>query len=276
MTANRTQLSFTSADGTPLSAHRWSPEGSAKAALLVIHGYADHAERYREIAIAMADLGIDTTAVDMRGHGRSAGQRGYINAFSEYHADVEAARTAMASGELPFFVLGHSNGGLIALDWVSQNHPQLRGLVVTNPYVARGMHVPLVKLAAGHVLGRLVPHLSIPSGIDPAGLTHETKFVEAYRRDPQVFTTASAGWFREATRAQYRVMHLRNLESPLFYVHSDSDPIASPSANAELAAKLKSPDKTILVRRGELHEVLNETDRKGLFQQIGSWILKRS
>lgn len=276
MTANRTQLAFNAPDGTQLSAQRWA-SASPKAQLLVIHGYADHAERYRELALALADLAVDVTAVDVRGHGRSAGQRGHVDAFAEYYGDVEAARTAMANDALPFFILGHSHGGLIALDWVSQKRPSgIQGLIVTNPYVARGMHVPAVKLAAGHIAGRLMPRLAIPSGIDAAGLTHETQIVEAYRRDPHVFGTASAGWFREATHAQQRVMKLTQLDVPLFYIHSDSDPIASVSANAELSKRIVSPDKTVLVRPGELHEVLNETDRKNLFQTIGAWILERS
>lgn len=276
MTANRTQLSFTSADGTQLSAQRWAPIVQAKATLLVIHGYADHAERYRELAVALADIGVDTTAVDMRGHGRSAGQRGYVKSFTDYHADVEAARAAMPNPELPFFVLGHSNGGLIALDWVGMRQPKLAGLIVTNPYVERAMHVPLVKVAAGHVLGRLLPHIALPSGIDAAVLTHEKQFVEAYRRDPQVFTTATAGWFRQSTHAQKRVRALQSVDVPLFYIHSDSDPLASPKANAALAAQIACADKTVLLRPGELHEVLNETDRRSLFERIGAWILARS
>lgn len=273
MTANRTQLSFTAADGTQLSAQRWTPLANTKAALLVIHGYADHAERYRELAVALADKGIDTTAIDLRGHGRSAGQRGYVNAFSDYFQDIEAARSAMP--DAPFFVLGHSNGGLAALDWVSQKRPALRGVVVTNPYVARAMHVPLPKILAGHIAGRVLPHLAIPSGIDAAGLTHETQFVEAYRRDPHVFSTATAGWFRESSKAQKRVMALGTVSAPLLYVHSDSDPIASPSANADLAGRIQSSDKTVVVRPGELHEILNETKRAELFETIGAWILAR-
>lgn len=275
MTANRTQLTLTSDDGTQLAAQRWAPLGQARAALLVIHGYADHAERYRELAVTLADRGIDTVALDLRGHGRSAGQRGYIGRFEEYHADVESAFGAMSTAQrgVARFVLGHSNGGLVALDWVAEKKPEINGLIVTNPFLAIAMRVSPLKIGAGLLAARLAPRIALPSGIDAKGLTHDTAIVDAYRRDPMVFDTATAGWFKATREAQERVRALKRIDVPLLYARSDSDPIASPLASEELAAQLDSPDKRVIVRKGELHEILNETNRAELMAQIGDWIL---
>ena len=57
---------------------------------------------------------------------------------------------------------------------------------------------------------------------------------------------------------------------------SDADPLASPAASRALAAQLESPDKTVIERPGELHEVLNEVNRATLYEVIGEWILKRA
>jgi alpha-beta hydrolase superfamily lysophospholipase len=277
MSANRTQLTLTSDDGTQLAAQRWAPLTDAKAALLVVHGYADHAERYREVAVALAERGIDTVAVDLRGHGHSAGQRGFISDWSEYIADVETAFGAMTTAHsghgIPRFVLGHSNGALVALDWVADKKPDIHGLIVTNPFLQLAMKVSPLKIGAGHIAARIAPRIALPSGIDAEVLTHETAIVDAYRRDPMVFGTATAGWFRASRKAQARVRALTRIGVPLLYVHSDGDRLASPEANAALAAQLESPDKTVVVRKGEMHEVLNETNRAELFARVGEWIV---
>ena len=277
MSANRTQLTLTSDDGTQLAAQRWSPLGDPRAALLVIHGYAEHAERYRELGLALAERGVDTVAVDLRGHGRSAGQRGFVDRFSEYHADADAGLAAMTAAHagrgLPRFVLAHSNGGLIALDWVATRKPDIRGLILSNPFLEVAFAVPKIKLAIGHLASRLAPRIALPSGIPPEGLSHETAIVDAYRRDPMIYSTVTAGYFRASREAQARVRALRRLDMPLLYAYSDADPIASQQANAALAQALDSPDKTVIVRTGEFHEILNETNRAELIARVGDWIL---
>ncbi|HSI04847.1 MAG TPA: alpha/beta hydrolase, partial [Myxococcota bacterium] len=112
-----------------------------------------------------------------------------------------------------------------------------------------------------------------PSGIPPEGLSHETAIVDAYRRDPMIYSTVTAGYFRASREAQARVRALRRLDMPLLYAYSDADPIASPQANAALAQALDSPDKTVIVRTGEFHEILNETNRAELIARVGDWIL---
>lgn len=275
MPAQRTEMEIRAADGTRLVAQRWSPTDTAlRARLLVLHGYADHAERYRELALTLADMGIETMAVDLRGHGRSEGRRGYIESFTDYHVDASAALATLGDG--PTFILGHSTGGLIALDWVASHRLDVSGLVVTNPYLELAVPVPPAKLLLGKLSGRYLPTLAVPSGIPASGLTHDKAICDEYERDPMVFKTATAGWFRETSVAQLRVRQLRELHVPLLYVYSTHDPIGAPSANAALAEQLVSPDKTVVVREGELHEVLNELDRAALHRTVGEWILARS
>jgi acylglycerol lipase len=263
-----------SADGTSLNLASWAPDGPVSATVLVVPGYADHANRYRELGHTFARLGLRTVALDLRGHGHSAGRRGHLDRFDHYLADVDAA--AQALGE-KFFLLGHSMGGLVALDWVTRRpEGSVRGLIVTNPFVELGAPVPPFKLKIGELAGKLWPTLALPSGIDPAGISRDLAIVEAYRRDPLVFTTATAGWFREITVAHARVRALASVDMPLLYIHSDADRVVSSAAHAALGAQLASPDKTVWLRAGEYHEVLNELDRKTLHADIAQWIKARS
>lgn len=261
-------------DGVQLHIHKWTPaDATIRAEVLILHGYAEHGARYRELAHCFADHGIVTIAVDFRGHGRSEGQRGFVEDFQDYHRDVDTAIGEL--GTVPKFLLGHSHGGLIALDYVAMHSTSFKGLIVTNPFLDLGMPVPPVKVWLGKVMARLYPRLSLPSGLDPNGISRDATVVEAYARDPMVFTTANAGWYSQVQPAQQRVRRLTSLPLPYLYVYSDSDPITSVSANRALAEQLGGDDKTVWLRQGELHEVLNELDRTSLHAEITAWILER-
>ncbi len=274
MAAEHTELFLTAADGTALFAQRWTPCATeTRAELLIVPGYAEHGGRYRELAHALGEVCVATTAVDLRGHGRSSGHRGHVAAFAEYLTDIDAA---FATLRRPVrFVLGHSLGGLCALDWVAARQPQLAGLVLTNPFLELAIPVPRAKLGLARLLSRLWPTLSLPTDLEPAALSHDQAVVEAYRRDPLVFRTANARWFTETLAAQGRVRALTRCDVPLLFVYSDGDRVTSPAASASLAAALDCPDKTVWTRGNELHEVLNETGRAALHRELAAWLAAR-
>lgn len=261
--------------GVQLFARQWRPhKGPCRAQVMIVHGYMEHGGRYRELAHSLAAHDISTIAVDLRGHGRSDGRRGYVHRFEDYVGDVLG--TIKAFGEAPTFVLAHSLGGLICLDMISRHTPDIAGLVVTNPYLDNGRPPPAYKMWIGKQAGRFMPKLSLPSGLPLNGLSHDIALLEQHARDPLVFTHANAAWFRESRLAQTRVRAIQQLQTPLLYIYSDADPIALPRANAELAAQIQAQDKQIILRAGELHEVLNEVRRADLFELIAQWMLART
>lgn len=91
------------------------PTGGSKAVLAVIHGYADHGARYAHVMGALAEHGIGSVAIDLRGHGRAQGPRGFCARFDEFLDDARELRRlveARAKGA-PTLLFGHSFGGLI-------------------------------------------------------------------------------------------------------------------------------------------------------------------
>jgi alpha-beta hydrolase superfamily lysophospholipase len=257
-------------DGTMIVAQHWLAE-AARADLLVVPGYAEHAGRYQELAANLAEVGVTTLAVDLRGHGKSSGRRGFVRTFSDYHTDIETALDCL--DDLPRFVLGHSMGGLVALDWLAAGNPSLTGLILTSPFLALATELPTVKRWVARAAGRLVPTLTLPSGIEPRALSHDRAVVEAYASDPLVFHGATAGWLRETLAAQARVRALVTIPVPLFHAYAEADEIVSVAANRLLAETLVAPDKTVRPCPGAFHEVLNESDRHELHREIGSWII---
>src|SRR5262245_4758891 len=68
------------------------PSEGAKAVLGMIHGYADHGARFRHVMGALAEHGIGSVMVDLRGHGRALGPRGVCLRFDEFLDDAREVR----------------------------------------------------------------------------------------------------------------------------------------------------------------------------------------
>ena len=263
-------------DGKSLLFQRWLPgnDQPPKGQVLVVHGYGEHGARYREIAHVFADHGLATFAVDLRGHGRSEGQRGYIQNFAHYLNDVDVALERLDQN-LPTFVLGHSLGGLISLDYDGSRRPLIAWLIISNPFLALAMHVPAPKKKFAEVAANFVPRLALPNGIKPEFISRDKDICSRYTRDPLVLNSATAGGEHETQIAQERVRAHAQMTMPLLFLYSDADPIASPEASRELAQKLQSSDKTVQERPEELHEILNELNRAELHKDIAEWITQR-
>src|SRR5262249_28442417 len=151
------------------------PGGSLRAVLGMLHGYADHGARYRHVMGALAERGIGSVVVDMRGHGRALGPRGYCERWDEFLGDardlrrmVDAqARNSRADGmkAAPTFLFGHSFGGLVAASSAQGDPGELFGLVLSAPFFGLAIEVPKVKVMAGKIASGVYPRLALPSGL---------------------------------------------------------------------------------------------------------------
>jgi alpha-beta hydrolase superfamily lysophospholipase len=265
--------------GPSLYTVRVRPEGAPKATVGIIHGYADHAGRYAHVQDAWADMGLASVAIDLRGHGRAAGARGYCDRFGEFLDDAaELARIVRtdASGG-PCFLFGHSFGGLVASLSAIHSPSTWRGLLLSGPFFGLTLEVPKAKVLLGRAASRLVPHLGIPSGLQGKDVTRDPVRAADYDRDPLVFKKATARWFTETQKAQADAMaRASELRLPLYEAFGESDPIAKLSAGRAFFDRVASTDKTWNGRKGALHEVLNEPDWRELATAMGDWMLART
>jgi alpha-beta hydrolase superfamily lysophospholipase len=255
------------------------PTEGAKAVLAVIHGYADHGARYAHVMGALAEHGIGSVAIDLRGHGRAQGTRGFCTRFDEFLDDARELRRlvdARAKGA-PTLLFGHSFGGLVAslsvLDDPSREH-DWKGLVLSAPFFGLGLEVPRIKVMAGKLASRLYPKLGLPSGLEGKDMTHDPAKAKAYDNDPLVFKNATARWFTEATAAQQRALAgAPRLTLPLYMTFGTHDKVASMTTAKRFFDAAGSSDKTWDPREGLFHEVLNEPSWKDIVDNIARWVL---
>lgn len=108
---------------------------STRGVVLVLHGMHEHGGRYAWLGHQLATLGYPVYAIDHAGHGRSDGPRGQLDRMSAVTDGVDALITlaSFRHPDVPVFLLGHSLGALITLQYVTGNPQQLNGVILSGP-----------------------------------------------------------------------------------------------------------------------------------------------
>lgn len=279
---------FPSLDGTSLHAEWYLPEGPPRATALVLHGYGEHGGRYCETARILTGAGLSVLVYDTRGHGRSDGRRGYVRGFRDYLADLRGALDELArrnqaafAGDpaLPLFLVGHSNGALVALRALTdpeQMPAGLVGAVLSSPFLRLSTPVPKFKQALGVVAGRYAPRLTMQSEIRLEALTHDPDKLAARRADPLCHDVVTARYFTAAERAQrYVEQHIRELGVPTLWLVAGGDRVTDPEATRQVHSQLRAPSRYREFPQMH-HEVFNELDREQAFELIREFVAQRA
>ncbi|MGB9723202.1 MAG: lysophospholipase [Chloroflexia bacterium] len=271
------QWNWTSRDGWLLYAQAWQPEGEARSAVCLVHGLGEHSGRYGHVAAALNRAGHALLAVDLRGHGRSTGRRGHIPSLEAVLDDIdllleEASRRFPGR---PRFLYGHSMGGLFVLYYALRRRPSLSGVIATGSALRTPLADQKVKVTLARLLSRLLPALTLPSGLDPTTISRDPAVVQAYRNDPLVHDRISLRLAGEMLRASRWVMeHAAEFPLPLLLIHGGADRLTLPEGSRELAARVGNRC-TLKIWEGLYHEVHNEPEQGEVLADILSWMEER-
>lgn len=268
---------FLSAEGAELFFRWWAPPDPRRAVVAVVHGFGEHGGRYAHVGRHMAARSVAAYALDLRGHGRSAGRRGHVGSWEQYREDVRRFLLELRTREpgTPLFLLGHSMGGLVALD-VALHHPEgLRGLVAASPILGPP-GVSRVLRGVGRVASRAWPMLTLDTRLDPAVLSRDPAVLDALRNDPLAHRRASARLSTEIASAVRRtVSGAHQLRVPLLLLHGTADRLTSPEATHAFHEQVASVDKQLLLYEGGHHELFNDIDRERVLGDVSAWIDSR-
>jgi alpha-beta hydrolase superfamily lysophospholipase len=255
----------------------WLPEGDARAVVVIVHGLGEHSGRYHHVGRRLAGAGFAAYAADHRGHGRSGGRRANIGRMAVVVGDL-AGFVRFAAERCPgvrVFMLGHSPGGLIALQYATGDVPELAGLVLTGPLVQVESGSPVLERMAG-VLSALAPNLGVLM-VPPDAVSRDPAVVAAYRADPLVHHGKVPARTGAEILATTRALPARlpRLRIPLLLIHGTCDRLA-PAAGSQLVHDgVASPDRTLRLCDGLWHEVMNEPERDEILDEIVGWISDR-
>lgn len=264
-----------SADGTRLHAVRRPAPGEPVGLVSVCHGLGEHIGRYEHVFATLNEAGWTAWGLDLRGHGRSDGRRGHVMAWDDYVDDVASLHRAADEegfGELPRVQLGHSMGGLVATHLALRGKHDLAGLALSGPLLGVAVDVPPLKAAAGRLLSRLLPRLTMANEIDSGLLSHDPEVVAAYDADPLVHSLVSTRWFTEMLSAIDEA-HRRapSLSLPTLVVQGTEDRLTDPEATRRWSEAVAGPVSAHFLE-GDYHEVFNEVDREVPLGHLTGWL----
>jgi len=261
------------AEGTTLTWRLWEA-AEARAALLLVHGLGEHSGRYRHLAEFLAGEGISVFTFDLRGHGLSQGTRGDITAFPRFLEDLLAMEEIFV-GEVPEyhprFLLGHSMGGLIALERLRTLGEGYVAAAFSAPWL--GVAFPSWLRAVGRAYGWLFPRLPLPSGIGPHRLTRDPEMAAAWKNDPLIHTRVTGGLFREAERVQEGLLKPGFSPGiPLLFLVPDDDPVVNVRATLDFARGIVGGEVHVEILKGRRHEPFNDLGREEVFEMLALWL----
>ena len=271
----RNEGSFESTDGLRLFEQWWQPEAAPKAAVVIVHGFAEHSTRYTHVAEHLSSHGYAVATFDLRGHGRSEGRRAFIRSFDEFLADLDLflARVCERYKGIPVFLLGHSMGGGITPLFVITRKPDINGLVLSAGALKISSDISPLLIRISGIVGRILPKLPTIK-LDSSAISRDPEVVKSYDSDPLNYrggTPARVG--AEIVRATRRIQaQMEAITLPLLILHGTADRLTDVEGSKQLYARAGSKDKTLKLYEGLYHEILNEPEKGQVLDDVVQWL----
>jgi len=270
------ESSFEGVGGLKIATRSWEAEGAPRAIAILVHGFNAHSGYMVWPAEQLAADGLAVYALDLRGRGKSEGERFYVEQLSDYLGDVDKL-VEIARAEhpgLPVYVLGHSAGGVISSNYVFEHQDKIAGLICES--FAFDVGLPhLVQLALEGV-GKLAPHVHVFS-LNNADFSRDPAAVEKMNNDPLIAKESQPA---ETARvlllaADTLKERMPELKTPVFIIHGTSDKATRYQGSEYFYENAGSADKTLKLYEGHYHDLLNDIGREEVMADIKAWINAR-
>lgn len=255
---------------------RASGPGEVKANALLTHGRGEHSGRYAHVAKALAARGIRLWGYDLRGHGRSGGKRGDLPSYAALLDDLDLVAKRVGEEREPLFLLGHSLGGQITLNYVLDRKPACRGVAVTSPYLRLAFVPEWWRVASAELISKVWPSFTQFAPMHWTRLSRDREHLESLPETDLMHWRISVRMYHAIKKgAADALARAGEFRAPLLLIHGADDPITSVEATREFYDLAGSTDKTLTVFPEMLHETHNELGRDRVIASVADWILAR-
>jgi alpha-beta hydrolase superfamily lysophospholipase len=163
-------------------------------------------------------------------------------------------------------------GGLVTLAFLASRKPRLASAVTSGAALSLGAVSP-VRVALARAVRRVLPRLSLGSGLDPNGLSRDPEVVRRYLDDPLVVRTMTASLGAELLTAAPRTVALAgDVEVPLLLLHGGEDPLCAAEGSRAFHAGLRAPGGALRIYPELRHEIFNEPERETVWRDVLAWL----
>jgi alpha-beta hydrolase superfamily lysophospholipase len=255
----------------------WRPRGIPRGLVVIVPGFNSHSAYYAWAAEQLVARELAVYALDLRGRGKSDGERFFVESFDDYVSDVATFVALARSREpsVPIFMLGHSAGGVVSCLYALDHQSELAGLICES--FAHQLPAPDFALAVLKGLSHVAPHAHV------LHLKNET-----FSRDPGVVTIMNADPLiaheTQPTQTVAALVHaderlkkeFPRMTLPVLILHGTRDEDARPSGSQFFYDTVGSSDKTLKLYDGHVHDLLNDIGKEQVMADITSWIGDRA
>ncbi|WP_394849769.1 lysophospholipase [Pendulispora brunnea] len=269
-------------DSAKLFWQRWCPPEQMKGTVIIVHDLKDHGARYAELALGLlvpAKYGV--YALDLRGHGQSDGERGYVDDFDRYVRDLDAfvrhvkkEEWATAAASTPF-VLGHGTGGTIAAHYATTS-PPIRGVAISGAWLRQNISALVLQGLRMADTPSREPAKATFYGLDLNDYSSDPAVVEQLRKDPLVQNgRLPARTALQMTKAINRLREkAKNISLPLLVLHGEGDRIAPIQGAKDVFDTAGSQSKLLRTYPGCAHDLWHEPEpnRARIRRDLVAWL----
>lgn len=297
-------FSLKAKDGQGVYVYVWDNVEEPIGVVQIFHGMAEHAKRYERFAKFLNDKGFIVYANDHRGHGKTAGSvddLGYIgkDGFSNIVEDEYLITQTIKEKypNLPVFILGHSFGSFIAQEYIIRYSNNINGVIISGSAQNKGPLISMGKILAYIEMklrgekhpSKFLDHMSFGSynnKIEQPNstfdwLSRDQAEVKKYDDDAYCGTLFTSNFYYQFTKGMtllYKKNKLTRIrkELPIYIFSGDMDPVGGYGKLVknlyEMYKGLGINDVTMKLYPGGRHEMLNETNKQDVYNDIYVWL----
>jgi acylglycerol lipase len=262
--------------GLRIFTRHWEPAGEPKASLVICHGVNSHGGQYIRAAEEFAARGFAVTALDLRGRGKSEGERFYVDSIDDYVSDLSQAIELGRSKHpgLPLYLLGHSAGGVTSVTYALDHQDRLAGLICES--FAFHVYAPNFALKLLEGASHVAPHAHVLK-LKMEDFSRDPAWVAQLNADPlthdEVQPVATVAAFARAGERFDR--EFPRITLPVLILHGTADNATRPDGSQQFFDQAKSADKQIKLYEGHYHDLLNDLGHEEVMDDIILWIEAR-
>ncbi|KAF7798974.1 hypothetical protein EIP86_010203 [Pleurotus ostreatoroseus] len=261
---------------------RTYPATSPKAAVLYVHGFAEHIGRYEHVFVQYPPRGITIFAFDQRGFGRTVLDLGHKSKDSTYGEtnwdlqlqDIEFFAKYLANEfpRVPLILMGHSMGGTLVLSYFTRSSPPpspesmklFTGVICSSPLIAltRSQPRPLRWLIS--LLAAFFPDKVVPTDPNVEWLSRSEAKREENLMDPLMekkgTLRALVDLMSEGEKLLTEGYQRWPSTLPVLFLHGTADNVTSCKSTEKFHNLIETDDKQLSLYEGGYHELMNEID----------------